>query len=67
MVWDMKCRYHTVGGYNIKIILLDFYGIIWEITGIYEMMWEISDICRDISCCMQGYKKYTIYRRSYYI
>ena len=31
------------------------------------MVWEISGICRGISCCMQGYGKYTIYRRSYYI
>ena len=27
------------------------------------MIWEISSICRGISCCMQGYGKYTIYRR----
>ena len=28
IVWDMGGRYHTVGGYDIKIISFDFYGII---------------------------------------
>ena len=28
MVWDMGCRYHIMGEYDIKIISFDFYGII---------------------------------------
>ena len=54
-------------GYNIKIILFDFYGIIWEITNMHKIIWEISGICRGISCCIQGYGKYTIYSILLYI
>ena len=65
MVWDMGCRYYTAVWYGIKTIPLDFYGMIWEIYWYHPMVWEISGICRGISCCMQGYGKYTIYRNMF--
>ena len=63
MVWDMRGRYHSTVWYDIETISFDFYGIVWEICWYYLMVWEISDICRGISCFMQGYGRYTIYRR----
>ena len=60
----MRCRYHIMIWYDIEIILFDFYGIVWETCWYHGMMWEISNICRGILYCMQGYEKYIIYRRN---
>ena len=64
MVWDIGGRYHTMVWYGIETISFDFYGMVWETCWYHGMVWEISDICRGIPCCMQGYGKSTIYRRN---
>ena len=64
MVWDMGGRYHPMVWYDIEIISFDFNGIIWETCWYHFMMWEISNICRDISFVYRGIR-YILYIEFY--